>query len=417
MRTLFLFFCLLFVSGTASAQGFKAYQWRKDIAFLEKELPQRHKDFFRHYPEPDFRLALDSLREALPGLEDWEVVLRLQEIICRAGDSHTAITSEGLRNGPAYPLDFHWFEEGLFVMGATTVASLDTLLGKKLLAVNGIAVDEIAARAARLMVVDNASILRLRLPRLISSSYTLRYIGVVEGSSAVFTFRNADGFTFNLPIETVPARSVESAFATFQPEAYAFTERDNRKPFWHEYLETEQILYIRYNRCTSREVETKYGNRKKARQLPSFEKFSQEVLAVLETRPVKKLVFDVSNNPGGSSQQGTALAEKIGQAYHGDVFVVIGKRTYSSAVLNTLDFQQYCRATLVGEPTSGRPNHFGEVRKFRLPYSGATVMYSTKYFQKVDGDPVAIEPDIPIELSFSDFQRGIDPAREYIKGL
>lgn len=151
--------------------------------------------------------------------------------------------------------------------------------------------------------------------------------------------------------------------------------------------------------------------------MPSFEKFAQEVLAVLETRPVKKLVFDVSNNPGGSSQQGTALAEKIGQAYHGDVFVVIGKRTFSSAVLNTLDFQQYCRATLVGEPTSGRPNHFGEVRNFRLPNSGATVLYSTKYFQKVDGDPDAIEPDIRIELSFSDFRRGIDPAWEYIKDL
>lgn len=417
MRTLILFFCLLFALGVASAQGVKASQWEKDIVFLEKELPRRHKDFYRHYAEPDFRLALDSLREALPGLEDWEVALRLQEIICRAGDSHTAIRFEGLRNGPAYPLDFYWFEEGLFVLGATTVASLDTLLGKQLLAVNGIAVDEIVARASRLMVVDNASILRLQLPRLIPSWHILRYVGVVENSSAVFTFRNADGFTFNLPIEAVPARSVESAFAAFQPEACAFTERDNRKPFWHEYLEAEQILYIRYNRCTSREVETKYGNRKTARQLPSFEKFAQEVLAVLETRPVKKLVFDVSNNPGGSSQQGTALAEKIGQAYHGDVFVVIGKRTFSSAVLNTLDFQQYCRATLVGEPTSGRPNHFGEVRNFRLPNSGATVLYSTKYFQKVDGDPVAIEPDIRIELSFSDFRRGVDPAWEYIKDL
>lgn len=408
----FSLLCFLFSCDTFAQD--RAANWEKDIRFLEEELPKRHAGLFRYYSEQAFQAALDSLRTDLLALEDWQVVLRLQEILCRAGDAHTSIYHSEVNNGPVFPLRLHWFKEGLFVMGASSVSGLDTLLGKELLAVNGIPVEEIAARMSRLLVAENEFFIRHRLPKLLPSYYPLRYTGVVGGVSAIFTFRNMNGHTFSLPLKAIPVRSLKAAFVSFKPETYAFTERNNRTPFWHEYLEGEQILYIRYNRCTSREVEQQYGSKKRAKKLPSFEKLEEDVLRILREEPVKKLVADLSNNPGGSSLQGTRLAKKIGQAYQSKVYVIIGRRTFSSAVLNTLDFQKYCGAVLVGEPTSGRPNHFGEVKKFQLPASGATVLYSTKYFQQVDGDPPTIEPDIRAELSFSEFRRGIDPAWEYI---
>ena len=416
MKHLLLFSCLFFLSVSACSQD-KAIDWEEDINFLATELPKRHKDFYRHYSEPAFRAALDSLREALPKLEGWQVLLRLQEIISRAGDSHTSIYSDGVNKGPVFPLSLYWFKEGLFVMGASSVGAMDTLPGKQLLAINGIPIEEVAASASRLLVAENRSIIRHRLPNLLPSWYVLRYVDAVDGASAVFTFRDTNGYTFNLPLEPVSPDSFKQALIRYKPDSYAFPERDNQAVFWHEYLEEEQALYIRYNRCTSQEAEKKYGNKKIARQLPSFEKLEQEVLATLEKSPVQKLVFDVRNNPGGSSLQGTRLAKQIGQAYKGEVFVVIGRRTFSSAVLNALDFFEYCGARLIGEPTSGRPNHFGEVKTFQLPHSKAIVSYSTKYFQKVEGDPPTIEPDVRIELSFSEFQQGIDPVWEYIKGL
>lgn len=58
------------------------------------------------------------------------------------------------------------------------------------------------------------------------------------------------------------------------------------------------------------------------------------------------MIFDVRANSGRSSSQGARLAKKTGQAFRGEVYVITGRRTFSSAVLNTLDFQKYCKATL-----------------------------------------------------------------------
>ncbi len=416
MKYIFLFFCLFIFSVGAHSQD-KAAQWGEDIAFLETELPKRHKDFFHHYSKKEFKAALDSLRQALPGMEDWQVLLQLQEIICRAGDSHTAVYHKVVKEGPVFPFRVEWFTEGFTVVGATTLSAGDTLLGKQLLAINGIPVEEAVGRLSKLLVEENESIVRVRVPDLLSSYYALRYTGIVDTTSAVFTFRGDGGHISNLPAKALALRSLKSNLVKFEPERFPFTWQNNRTPFWQEYLEEEQILYIRYNRCTSREVERKYGNKQRAKRLPSFQKFEQEIVSILEQQPVKKLVFDVSNNPGGSSEQGTELAKKISEIYKGRVFVIIGRYTFSSAVLNTLDFRKYCNATLVGEPTAGRPNHFGEVRKFDLPHSGAIVTHSTKYFERVEGNPPSIEPDVRVEISFSGYRSGADPAWEYIKSL
>ncbi|MCB0551290.1 MAG: hypothetical protein KDD19_27210 [Phaeodactylibacter sp.] len=417
MKQVLLLFCLITLSGFIYGQD-KAAQWREDINYLENELPKRHKDLYRHYSEQAFRAALDSLRSAVPDMQDWQITLQLQEIICRAEDAHTAVyRGNAGDNEQVFPLQFYWFKEGLFVTGASSSFSLDTLLAKQLMAINGIPIERVIAQLTRLFVAENESIVRHLAPNLIAQYYPLRYCGIVDTTSAIFSFRDTLGRTLNLPLQAIPARSLKSTLVNYKPDSYAFTWRDNRTPFWHEYKEEGQVLYIRYNRCTSREMEKKYGNKHRAKQLPSFEKFGEEVLRILEKYPVKKLVFDVSNNPGGSSLQGTELAKKAGKAFNGQAYVIIGRRTFSSAVLNTLDFQKYCNATLVGESTSGRPNHFGEVKTMQLPNSGVTVYYSTQYFKKVEGDPPTIEPDVHIELSFSEFRQGIDPAWEYIKGL
>jgi C-terminal processing protease CtpA/Prc len=82
-----------------------------------------------------------------------------------------------------------------------------------------------------------------------------------------------------------------------------------------------------------------------------------------------------------------------------------------------LDFKQETDAVLIGEPTGGMPNHFGEVRSFTLPNNKLKVRYSTKYFKKVEEDVSTITPDIEIETFFNDYRSGIDPVWEYIKKI
>jgi len=96
----------------------------------------------------------------------------------------------------------------------------------------------------------------------------------------------------------------------------------------------------------------------------------------------------------------------------GDVIVLISRYTFSSAMTNAHQLKERLGAVLIGEPTGGKPNHFGQLDSFILPNSGLTVYHSTKWFQKVEGDPDAVHPDVLIEVGSEDFFAGNDPVLE-----
>ena len=80
-----------------------------------------------------------------------------------------------------------------------------------------------------------------------------------------------------------------------------------------------------------------------------------------------------------------------------------------------MDFKNLTKATYVGEETGGKPNHFGEVKRFELPSSKIEVYYSTKFFRRAEKDVSTINPDFKVEESFGDFKSGVDPVFDWIK--
>ncbi|MBK8626894.1 MAG: hypothetical protein IPN86_15405 [Saprospiraceae bacterium] len=153
--------------------------------------------------------------------------------------------------------------------------------------------------------------------------------------------------------------------------------------------------------------------------MPSFKEFEEKVFQTVKQNPIDKVVFDIRFNGGGNSSQGTEFVEKFAKVLEKKpkmkIYVILGRNTFSSAILNAMDFKRITNATFIGEETSGKPNHFGEVKSFQLPNSGIRVDYSTKYFKRTDEKVNTISPDIKLEPSFSDFDSGIDPAYEWIK--
>jgi hypothetical protein len=123
-------------------------------------------------------------------------------------------------------------------------------------------------------------------------------------------------------------------------------------------------------------------------------------------------------NGGGNSLIAEPLIEGIKQRpainSKGHLFVVIGGKTFSSAILNALKFKNETEAIFVGEPTGGKPNHFGEIKLFVLPRSWIVVSYSTKYFKHSPEDTPSLYPDIDVGVSFSDFMECRDPVYEAI---
>ena len=125
---------------------------------------------------------------------------------------------------------------------------------------------------------------------------------------------------------------------------------------------------------------------------PELEKqLKEQVDAAGGMDKVTGFVIDLRNNTGGNS---AVLSERIPRILGhppiaGRVLVLIGPATYSSEMMNAQQLRD-AGATLVGEPTGGKPNSWGELRSFRLPRSGLQVFYSTKYFRMLADDPPAV---------------------------
>jgi C-terminal processing protease CtpA/Prc len=132
---------------------------------------------------------------------------------------------------------------------------------------------------------------------------------------------------------------------------------------------------------------------------------------------VDRTVVDLRFNAGGDSRVVKPLIDGLKSrkslSAEGHLYALIGPITYSSGMMAAMDFKDELHAVLVGEPTGGKPNSFGEVKRATLPNSNLTIYYPTKYFRPIsDGDPESIMPDVTVRLTLEDFLAGRDPVLE-----
>ena len=411
---------VILLCSVSSAQQDKSQAWKSDIEYLKTELPKRHKDLFFRIDKTTFEGKLDELSNALSNKTESEIAISLQKIIAEIGDDHTSIDYQRiLQSAGIFPLTLYWFSDGLYVLA--TLEKYKPALGSRIIAINDVPISEVTARLSSLLAKTNDALVKHRIPNMLPSIALLRHFEIIDSNSARFGLVDPNGAEKNLLIDelNIKAPGPNIRFVGFTPKSYPLSWSNQRSLFWSRFLEDDGILYVQYNRCWSRELEEKHGSKARAEKMPSFEAFSSQILADLKKAEVRKFVLDLCFNPGGSSPQGTELAKRVSELSNinqqGKIFVLIGKRTYSSAVINAIDFKNNTEAILVGEPTSGKPNHFGEVNKFKLPNSGLSVSYSTKYFKYLKEDPDSLMPDITVETTFNDFASGKDPMLDAIR--
>lgn len=181
--------------------------------------------------------------------------------------------------------------------------------------------------------------------------------------------------------------------------------QNRNKNYWFEYLPEDKALYVNYNACAN------------SPNL-SFRVFTEKVFVATLDNPVEKLIIDLRNNGGGNSLIFRPFLKKIQNHPRLNdperLFVVTGRRTFSSAILNALELKNNTKATFIGEPTGGKPNHYGEVRMMQLTNIGLNVSYSTNYFEYSKVDTASFIPDILIEPSFDNYFDGKDAVLESI---
>lgn len=416
MRNIILSIIGLLLFQSIYSQNTENINWNMDLDFLAKQLPEKHYNLFAIQSKADFLMGINAIKSETSNSTDLQTALNIQQLIARLGDSHTSLNFKQLLDrNKVLPLGLFWLSDGLYII--RTNRENEKLLGCQWISVNEIPITTVIDSLSTLFTVDNQAILKAQIPQFIPIYQILEYFGFANNQPVKLGIKTQSNESLIYPIEPTSVNKTNAVY--LELDSLPFYLEKKKAYFEDSYQPQDRIFYMLYNVCWSRELEAEYGNKEKAEELPSFKEFEERAFQALNKGNIDKIIFDIRSNGGGHSMQGTAFIEKLAAFLKSNpeikTYVVLGRNTFSSAILNALDFKRLTNAVFVGEETSGKPNHFGEVRDFQLPSSKLSVSYSTKYFKFTDGDMNTLTPDVLIETSFANFTKGIDPVYEWVK--
>lgn len=369
-------------------------RWVQDIDYLVSELPRLHPNLFFRTTRAEFERAADELRAAVPSLQEHEVVVGLMRLAALPGDGHTALFRwTGFRY---LPLELTRLADGLYVTAADDARA--ALLGARVVAVGERPIGELEAAAATLVSHENEAWLRVQIPQLLAIPEVLHALRATASPAQVTIWADdASGARLRADVPALSSRPALRDLATVAGAPPPLHRQRTAENYWFTVIEASQTLYLQYNRC---------------QQGPEpFGTFADRVFRLLDQNAAARLVVDVRLNGGGNSDVDDPLIRGLRSRAPwrapGKLFCLIGGATFSSGMWTADDLRQ-SGAILVGSPTGGKPNSYGDTRSFNLPNSRLLVTYSTKFFRLVDGDPPSVTPELAVEPTVADLRDGRD---------
>ncbi len=417
MRYLLLF--LLSVAVAETQAQLPADRWRADIDFLRTTLLAKHPALQNKAVAEPFQSRLDYLSQHLDGHSDLDIALNLQAVLAAMGDAHTRIDLVPLlqKQNPI-PLGLGWYDGGVYVSGTTK--RFQAILGKKIVRINGMKTEEALAQMQRFVAVENAYSLHKDALQWFRFPAAIRQADVGKSDTLELTYESQPGKLQTLRVYPLsPENKADMQPAQIQPKDPDLRWQPMQYLFYLQYLESDKVLYVQYNRCRSREMSLAAGDSVSAAQLPPFQPFADSVLFLMKKYPDAKLFFDLRFNTGGGASDGVDFARRIGEIPEINkkerLFVAVNLYTFSSAIQVANGFDQFTNATLIGDQPAQATNHFGELSAFVLPNSGLKVVHSTRFMRVAPGDGKTLPLDEVIEPKFEDFRMGKDPVLDYVR--
>ena len=328
--------------------------WNNDLTHLATELPKTHPNPWHRTTREAFERELATLRTRAPRLAPHEVTVELARIVATIGDGHTRLT---------FPLDP---KHGFFQGHTKTTEPKHPDLAFHAIAERFVIEDE------GLFTTDGRRV--KRIGRMPAADAIAAVMPVAHGDNQ-WQKREIAASYLSIP-EVLHARGViadvNDVPLELEGEAHPIP-RAELKPF--SYRVQDDAIVFEYNEVANTKEET-------------LAQFAARMFAALETQPVNKLIIDLRNNYGGNGSlnrsivHGIIRSKKLQQP--GNLFVLIGRRTFSAAMMLAVDLEQETNAIFIGEPAGGSPNGYGDSRKIVLPDSGLTVRVSSLYWQVSD---------------------------------
>ncbi|MBN1925248.1 MAG: hypothetical protein JW798_05375 [Prolixibacteraceae bacterium] len=397
MKQITIFITLLALLAGCIEDPPESTDWNINIDYFAETLEKHHKNLFFNLSKEDFYGQIGDLKLKTENLSDAEVVIELSKILTNVGDSHTNVD---LRNEcfTRLPFSFLYLNDGLFCY--RTPANCTELLGEVISGIDQTGFEDIYSGFGEIIPHENDAKLQTGVQNYLSCSQMLEYLEIAENGHQL-TFQTVSGLS--VPVNETELSSTSLSF--FSGKTLPLYIQDTNTEYWMKALPDEKLMYVQYNSCSQMDGY-------------SFSSFKTDVMNAIKDNNLEKMVIDLRWNGGGNSLIFYPLLNAIrGNStinQNGNLYVIIGKFTFSSALLNAIDLKQKTNAILLGEPTGGKPNHYGEVKSFNLNKLNLKVYYSTNFFKNVDGDPPSLEPDVFIPIKSEDMRKLKDPCLDYI---
>jgi len=348
-----------------------------------------------------------NLKNSVGQLDDARIKVQLAVIIAKIGDSHTGL---GIEKGSLFPFSFYWFSDGIFVLAAAE--DLGNYLGWKLAGINGNDIESVCESLAEFIPHENDAQLKSQIPAYLVYPEVLYGLGIIPTrEKCEYALVDSEGKQSLVMVNAIQgsaigtfAKNMKKLIPDERPDSYWETSA----PYWRFHMKEEKTMLVNYNSCRNSPDQ-------------SFAVFTKEVFKIIDDNDVSRLIIDLRQNGGGNSMVFNPMLKAIKDHprlnREGRLFVLIGRRTFSSAILNSIDLRQETEAIFIGEPTGGKPNHFGEVKSETLKNSGLQLYYSTKYFKSSEEDTDSFMPDHEVSTSFDEYMIGLDMAFELALSL
>jgi len=385
-------------------EGDPVAAWSEDVLQLVSELERMHPDPYFGCPREEFEPAVDSFLGGIEGSSEAETtveLMRLMALLARNGrDGHSVVWPLRARY---LPLQLYSFEDGWFVVDAE--AEQRSWIGASVVSIGGAPVEEVYTRLAPLITRDNEWNLRLKLGGALVCGDILAGAGIATDPARIRLELARDGASQRVELAAVPMDMHLLWGRPALPARPGVTWLEGRERSWRlQVLEAERALYLQYNEVAPVDHEGQ-----------TLEDFAKELVRTFEERALAKVIVDVRSNGGGDNTTFPPLIRALQSPSinrPGVLFGLIGRATFSAAGNFVTVLERDTQAVLIGEPTGGAPNQYGDARDVRLPnHADVLVRISTRYHQFGGAGDARLthEPRVAVPLTSQDYFTGRDP--------
>ena len=440
-------------------------QLKEDVNVLCKTLEDVHPNLYAAVSQSIIRQERDNIERSLTApMTRLEFYVLIAPLVSYFMDGHTYIAQPYKEwnqyvnaGGRIFPFAVSFNDTKAFVIRNSSSDSA-VVPGSEILSINGIPIKELYARAIQYISVSNktfrAKSVEMRFAyflwvlyrwgndfsiEYISPQDNRRYTARVTGNPVPKPAQSAAAQKpvyysyYHYPKEKLGIIDFRSfsdldAFNRFLKDTFTRIQKDSIENVIIDIRSngggSSQLGDALLNYITDKPyMQVSRMDIKISKQIKSFYKnFLPWYVRWLPVQYVHPLGWKLWSTPEGGTAVFTSKPQKPGKnplRFKGNVYVLIGPRTFSSAVMFAAVIKDYKIGTLIGEETGGLASHFGDVYPFILPNTQISAGVSHKYFLRPNGqdDGRGVLPDYEVKTELSDIISRKDTVLEFTKEL